>query len=132
MKSSIMTSAALATLVLMGSANAEILPSTNEGLPNDSIECATWAGTDASRQTLCVALQSCETNASTSEGTALDCITDAQLAYKGALTPASARSGYVPEYVPEEKESVSTNPGNSDYERIGDQKGWKNAQQGGE
>lgn len=123
MKSSIITSAVLGTLVFIVGAKAELLPNTEIGLPNDAVECASWAGTDESRQTLCVALQACERDNSTTKGDALDCISEAQLAYGRSRGP-------IGEY-PEEKESVSTNPGNSDYERR-DQKGWEDAFQGGE
>lgn len=126
MKSFIITSVAFGTLMFIGGAEANILPNTELGLPNDAGKCASWAGKDKSRQDLCEALETCVRDSSDDKNDLQDCITDAQLAYKDTLR----QPGGIVDV--KEKESVSTDRGNSEYERIGDEKGWKNAHQGGE
>lgn len=127
MKSFIITSVAFGTLMFIGGAKANILPDTDLGLPNDAVECASWAGADNSRQALCEALKACRRDSSDDRNDLQNCLTDAQLAYRG---PVGVEPGVI--IGGQEKESVSTDRGNSEYERIGDEKGWKNAHQGGE
>ena len=126
MKSFIITSVAFGTLMFIGGAEANILPDTVLGFPNDAGKCDSWAGADTSRQELCMAFKACVRDSSDDKNDLENCFTDAQLAYKDTLR----QPGGIVDV--KEKESVSTDRGNSEYERIGDEKGWKNAHQGGE
>ena len=142
MKSSVITSVALATLSFMTSAEANVIPTGEPGLPSTYVDCLKIAGCTNPNtygdclaranvhthwKTLCTALNTCEDNHSGDEAHWRECIEEAQGTYEKSMAkegPAKAEP-YVGEDLP-----VSTDASGSHCEqRDPNHKGFMNAQE---